>query len=735
MDVSDLLREHVPAEHRRALDYALQKYPPGDRGLDPRLFKALARAGVLQIGELVEAVSDEPIRPVVQVGGRDRHQVVARLGRGGMAEVLLAYDRALSRYVALKVMEGTFAKSDDWRRRFEAEARITAQLQHPCIVTVFDLKLEPDGRPVYTMEVVRGRTLLDMVGEAHDAVAAGRPQPGHNTLDDRLSAFLDVCDAVSYAHTRGVLHRDLKLENIMVGRFHQTLVMDWGLAVRIGEDDGTPAGHVVGTPSYMSPEQATERSSALDGRSDLYALGLILQEIVTLRRARTGNTLDETIAQAVDAVRQPVRPLGRERIPRGLRGIIEKATARRIDARYATVDDLAEDLRRFLRDEPVRAKPDTVLQAIGRQVARHRTLVLALIFVLTTALLGAVLVAVGGAVAVNELARHAARQREERLAVVTDRVRGQAARIDGAVHFHQGQLMALAGAVEHGLVTDPPDLEVILQENLTEGTGRQPAMQPSAFYDSDVTLEEPDLVLAPDADPEALHRQLQQLTHSSLYFRRALVQSIGPDARHLDPAAIDARVREQGAPLVWTYAGTETGILAGYPGVWEYPDDYDPRVRYWYKAALASETPVWTVVEADEGGMGLLLSGTVRLLDPQGEIVGVAGVDLTFAHVIDTLLEPDGGLPDGVEVWLIDKDGNAMIRSSQRQSAREAPPGWTPPPFPDQALIAELRSQGASGHRDVVFDQDGVLAVWAPVPILDWTYVLMGPEEAVLQGW
>ena len=118
-----------------------------------------------------------------------------------------------------------------------------------------------------------------------------------------------------------------------------------------------------------------------------------------------------------------------------------------------------------------------------------------------------------------------------------------------------------------------------------------------------------------------------------------------------------------GQPLVWTYAGTETGILAGYPGVWEYPDDYDPRVRYWYKAALASETPVWTVVEADEGGMGLLLSGTVRLLDPQGEIVGVAGVDLTFAHVIDTLLEPDGGLPDGVEVWLIDKDGNAIVYS------------------------------------------------------------------------
>jgi serine/threonine-protein kinase len=734
LDVAALIRSIVSPDHADRVDAILRAYPVGEGGLDPRVVDELNREGVLSVRRLVEAVSDEPVRSEVGPRGRGRLQVLARLGRGAMGEVFLVFDRALARYVALKTMDGRLANDPGQRRRFEGEARITAQLEHPGIVAVYDADGGPGTPPTYTMKVVRGRTLLDMIGEAFDRAEAGRPEEEGNRLNDRLSAFLDVCDAVAYAHQRGVLHRDLKPENIMVGRFHETYVMDWGIAIRIGESDETPVGQVVGTPAYMSPEQAARPAHELDARSDQFALGIMLYELVTLRRARTGKTLNETITQAAQGhVRKPILHIANAPIPRELKAIIDKATQVRPSDRYDSVTELAEDIRRFMRDEPVKARPDTPAQALGRQISRHRTVALSLLFLLTVALLATLFVAVGGLVAVNEVTRYFAEQREARLSALTGMVNTQAHRIDTELLEHQGTLLGLAWAVEHALESEPPAVPIYTSDTYADATRGPPDLAPSPLYETPTSLAWPDIAVAPGVTPETIDRQGRQLTALRGIYRQTMLNSWGEEVLNRSTADQDKLLLEKGAPLVWAYAATPEGILVGYPGTGSYEEGYDPRTRPWYQVTESSKSPVWSALDADESGLGLLLTCSVRLVNDDGRMLGVAAVDLTFAHVIDELLEPPGGIPPGGEVWLIDQEGLAIIRSSQKGTAHTAALGWVPPPFPHADLLRGMRSVGSTGYLEAQVDGRPHLAVWSPVPLLGWTYLLLGPRDILME--
>ena len=190
----------------------------------------------------------------------DRYEVTGRLGRGGMGVVYSGHDRSLDREVAVKVLDGT-AEDADAARRLRSEAQILGRLEHPGIVPVHDVGTLADGRVFYVMTRVRGARL----DEALDVAVS---------IADRLSIFLRICDAVSFAHAQGIVHRDLKPANVMLGRFGEVLVMDWGVAKLLdaaGTDDA-----VVGTPGFMAPEQSRGGGQAVDARADVFALGVIL---------------------------------------------------------------------------------------------------------------------------------------------------------------------------------------------------------------------------------------------------------------------------------------------------------------------------------------------------------------------------------------------------------------------------------------------------------------------------
>jgi eukaryotic-like serine/threonine-protein kinase len=324
-------------------------------------------------------------------------------GRGGMGQVWLARDTDLGRDVALKELRPDRAGDGALAARFLREAEITGRLEHPGVVPVYELARGGDGQPpFYTMRFVRGRTLAEAARDYHRKRAAGADDPvGRAAL---LTAFVGVCNAVAYAHARGVVHRDLKGQNVVLGDFGEVLVLDWGLAKLLGEPAAgggappagvaaaaeagqTAAGQVLGTPAYMAPEQAQGRLNLIDARTDVYGLGAVLFEVLTGRPPRQGKDTEELLRAARERPAPRPRELDRSVQP-ALDAVCARAMAREPGDRYAAAAELAEEVRRFLAGEPVRAWPEPWAVRARRWAGRHRTLVTAAAAALLVAAVG-----------------------------------------------------------------------------------------------------------------------------------------------------------------------------------------------------------------------------------------------------------------------------------------------------------------------------------------------------------
>lgn len=324
--------------------------------------------------------------------GRERYSLTRLHAKGGLGQVWVARDEGLGREVALKNIRPERADQPAVRARFLTEAKITGQLEHPSIVPVYELVEPGDGQPpFYTMRLIRGRTLADAIKSYHRGREIGAASP----LDPRelLGSLVAVCNAVAYAHSRGVLHRDLKPLNIVLGDFGEVIVLDWGMAKLMGQKDvdtsilpisiapndsqaQTVQGQVLGTPAYLSPEQAQGQLNLLDQRSDVYGLGAVLYEILTGQPPFAGQTSLAVIQQVVQD--PPVPP--RQRVaatPRPLEAVCLKALEKKPANRYQSAKDLAEDIQRWLADEPVSAHAEPWSTTARRWVGRHRTLVTA----------------------------------------------------------------------------------------------------------------------------------------------------------------------------------------------------------------------------------------------------------------------------------------------------------------------------------------------------------------------
>lgn len=282
---------------------------------------------------------------------------------GGIGEVWRAYDEVLDREVALKRLRRDKADSPANRARFFREARLTGQLDHPGIVPVYDYSTTEDGRHCfYTMRFLRGRTLLEVIAEFHrDRVAQGLPLVSGRFLD-LLGHFTSVCNTVAFAHSRGVIHRDLKGDNVIVGDYGEVVVLDWGLAKQLGEPDGaqdlvggsaaedaskTMQGQLLGTPAYMAPEQALGLIDRIDQRTDVYGLAAILYEILTGEPPYRSGTLDEIMDAVVTT--PPIAPSEKlPGVPPQLERVCLRGLAKSMDERLQSAAELAAEVREWV---------------------------------------------------------------------------------------------------------------------------------------------------------------------------------------------------------------------------------------------------------------------------------------------------------------------------------------------------------------------------------------------------
>jgi serine/threonine-protein kinase len=358
--------------------------------------------------------ANEPTLPVAAPDARDpagepgqptggRYRILEPHARGGLGEVFVAEDTELRREVALKEIQARLAHDPVSRRRFLREAEVTGQLEHPGIVPVYGLGSYPDGRPFYAMRFIRGETLHEAIARYHQS---GSGTERRVAFRDLLSRFVAVCNAVAYAHSKGVIHRDIKPSNVMLGPFGETLLVDWGLAkqLRIGEcgtrsEDQvaepepahgqetlvqsairdpqsamTSAGSVVGTPAYMSPEQADGDIDALGPPADVYSLGATLYVILTGKPPFEGSDPAGTLRRVRAGGLPPPRSVN-PAVPAALDAVCRKAMARAPADRYAGARELAAEVEHWLADEPVTAHREPWSARARRWGRRHRTLV------------------------------------------------------------------------------------------------------------------------------------------------------------------------------------------------------------------------------------------------------------------------------------------------------------------------------------------------------------------------
>jgi serine/threonine protein kinase/tetratricopeptide (TPR) repeat protein len=326
-----------------------------------------------------------------------RFEVVRAHARGGLGEVFVARDRELNREVALKEIQSRHADNLESRDRFMIEAEITGVLEHPGIVPVYSLGTYPDGRPFYAMRFIRGQSLQEALDAFHKAEGPHRdPSERSLALRSLLRRFVDVCQAMAYAHCRGVLHRDLKPGNVMLGEFGETLVVDWGLAKLVGA--ATPAGTtaaisggsiqslahnlsthtmegiVVGTPHFMPPEQAGGKIDELSPASDVYSLGATLYALLVGKAPLSGIDVMTVLERVVKGDVPPARSVN-PTIPPPLEAICQKAMALQPTDRYQSAKEFANDVEQWLADEPTSVWKEPWTMRARRWAKRHRTLV------------------------------------------------------------------------------------------------------------------------------------------------------------------------------------------------------------------------------------------------------------------------------------------------------------------------------------------------------------------------
>lgn len=642
-------------------------------------------------------------------------ELQSELGQGGMAVVHAAKDLALERVVAYKRIRPEVATPENVARFLE-EVRITAQLDHPNVVPIYSL--ERGGTvPGFAMKRVEGRTLGEILQGARDALERGEAVGECVQLPELLDLFGKVCEAVHFAHTQGFVHRDLKPENVMVCDHGEVYVLDWGIAKGLGAPPAAnESGSFVGTPAYVAPEQADCRHEDVDERTDVYSLGLILFEIVSLRRARAVGTTASTILNALEGKLVPLEPLDPSRTISGdLAAIVGKATALDPAQRYPSAEALELDVRNFGWGKAISARPDSLLRGALRWISQHSRTVLVVLVALVA--LSATVFSWGLWREAEQ--RRQARANEERLAAFLTTVGKRANTISKTFAEIEGALgsfsSATVQAVSYGREMDEPTYD---NDDLgaweRDPSRGPPDFRPLAFFRGTPTSYAwPVNVSAPGR--EQAHLSTRRRLSPLRYLVPRLLRQVRAPSGESAPAGVPGAVIEK------MFVGLESEFF------WMLPAQHfarlaDFRGRPWYLLAARKHGFFWGRPYVELSTHRYVLPCSTSLF--RGEtFLGVAATDLTFARLTKMLSLPD--VANVRETYLVDAAGRVVVSSSDasRPSDEHVTGRRKTPLFEIPALIPVLK-RGGAGYLQTRHEGKPVLLAHYPLGVSGWQYVV-----------
>ncbi|MBE6379589.1 MAG: hypothetical protein E7047_01520 [Lentisphaerae bacterium] len=627
---------------------------------------------------------------------------------GGQGKLSTAEHRFLACETAIKSLHANQCNNPDSREAFFNEAQLTASLDHPAIIPVHGFFSDENNGLHLAMKLIKGCTLSEYLKR----LTGLYQKHGIHRFDEkrslrsRIDIFLRVCDAISFAHEKKILHRDLKPENIMLGKHRETYVTDWGIALPFA--DALKLKKVSGTPAYVAPELLSNPGA--DHKSDIYSLGVILFELTTLNPAFS----DEDVPTLLQKVRlgnhNPLRHRFGSKIDRDLQAIIRKAMSVDPALRYSSVNDLARDLRKYLANEEVSARPDNIFNRLARWGSTHRNGMM-------LALLGLLLLLAGSSAYILH---------KEVVGSIRQRAREQ------AIHQIHSQVTAIAGDMEKSIQRVEYQLETLrinmlfthLQKELVLPANERinlftperyrsdppPSFRYSPIYRHKI---DPDgAVIFNTRTQTVTNQEFEQYNAIGLHMQKILLATL-PDRANAAPEALLTGSQ----PAKSVYSAWSNGIFIAYPGTDEFDSTYDPSARQWYINAIRNpDKAYWSMPYNDAyGNNEKVISCSLAVPGLHGELIGVAAMDFSLEKLSDALMSSPSQYQKFIyEKMLISPDGNVLFRTaSENQPAVK---------FNDPELIKQMQEL-KYGTLTARTEQGEILLAFAHIKQLNILYV------------
>jgi len=597
-----------------------------------------------------------------------RYKILKMIAEGGFGKIFLAKDLILGREVVIKSLKTEHLSRPESIEKFISEAKLSAQLDHPAIVPLFSLDTDSTDGLHLAMQLINGITLKEFLNRCRNKDAAGKntPRRYERSLQVRLESFLKVCDAIEYSHSRGIIHCDLKPENIMLGKNGEVYVMDWGIACPDGTDRRESLD---GTPAYMAPELFQD--GIANPQTDVFALGMILNEIVTLRKSVSGAAPEEVIQKIRAGEFEPSTSVNpRIKIPQALRAIIEKARAVDPLERYKSAKELAADIRHYLFHEEVSAYPDSLIRKFMRFLFRHWLLMF--ITTLTMVALGAVAISFTlykqvKAEMVEQARSEFRNKRDYELGQLLSQVIGVSRTLDRQITNLEHDLTAISTNALMLLNIDvrPSANDPIYSRTMLAQGKVPPTLSMARGFGYEIDLENIVYHIAPGAKPANPEMRVRRLSLLRPVFLRALVESRQDHtlAEHNLPV-LKKRLLNSGAPLIDAYLGFKDGLFVLYPCSKILPENFDHRQRPWYQERMSNfrttAAAKWgSPYRSVDGDM--MLPCTLPMLDIHGNFHGVAAIDVSVMKLVKSLRGMGGKGRYLREKTIVDADGFVVV--------------------------------------------------------------------------